>query len=100
MSQEQQQAGLNLLLASRLGSGFIHDLHHCGDLKCITAPTLVIASKHDGFVDLSHENYAADHITIAELFVSLGESQLMWFSSYNVTIEEKMQTFLQVPEAR
>ncbi len=95
MSQEQQQAAMALLLASRSGSGFMHDLHHhCGDLNRITAPTLVIASRYDGSVDLSHANYAADHIPNAELFVSPAESHLLWFSSFNAAIEVKMRSFL------
>lgn len=96
MSQEQQQAALAFLLASRSGSGFLHDLHHhCGDLRRITAPTLIIESKYDGSMDASHASYAADHIANAELFVSPAESHLLWFSSYYAAIEEKMRTFLQ-----
>ncbi len=96
MSQEQQQAALAFLLASRSGSGFLLDLHHrCGDLRRITAPTLIIESKYDGSLDASHASYAADHIPNAELFVSPAESHLLWFSSYNAAIEEKMHAFLQ-----
>jgi pimeloyl-ACP methyl ester carboxylesterase len=63
MSQDQQQAALTFLLASRSGSGFLHDMHHhCGDLSRITAPTLIIESKYDGSKDSSHATYAADHI--------------------------------------
>jgi pimeloyl-ACP methyl ester carboxylesterase len=95
MSREQQQAALAFLLASRSGSGFLHDLqHHCGDLQRISAPTLIIESKYDGSVDASHATYAADHIANAELFVSPAESHLLWFSSYNAAIEEKMRAFL------
>ena len=96
MSQEQQQAALAFLLASRSGSGFLHDLHHrCGDPGRIIAPTLIIESKYDGSIDASHASYAADHIPNAELFVSPAESHLLWFSSYNAAIEEKMRAFLQ-----
>lgn len=96
MSQQQQQAALALLLASRSGHGFLHDLHHhCGDLRRITAPTLVIRSKYDGSMSASHAIYAADHIPNAELFVSPAESHLLWFSWYNAGIEERMRAFLQ-----
>jgi pimeloyl-ACP methyl ester carboxylesterase len=96
MSQQQRQAALALLLASRSGHGFLHDLQHrCGDLRRITAPTLVILSKYDGSVSASHALYAADQIPKAELFVSPAESHLMWFSSFNPGIEERMRTFLQ-----
>ena len=69
--------------------------HHCGDLRRITAPTLIIASKYDGSVDASHASYAADHIRGADLFISPAESHLLWFSSYNTAIEGKMRAFLQ-----
>ncbi|MFL5664094.1 MAG: alpha/beta fold hydrolase [Ktedonobacteraceae bacterium] len=84
MSPEQQQAALAFLLGSRSGSGFLHDIHHrCGDLSCITAPTLIIESKYDGSKDPCHATYAADHIAHAELFLSPAESHLLWFSSYD-----------------
>jgi pimeloyl-ACP methyl ester carboxylesterase len=96
MSQEQRQAALDLLIASRSGSGFMNDLqHHCGDLRRITAPTLIIASRYDGAVDATHANYAADHIPNADLFISPAESHLLWFSAYNTAIESKMRAFLQ-----
>ncbi len=95
MSQEQQRAALTFLFSSRSGSGFLHDMRHvCGDLSRITAPTLIIESKYDGSKDISHATYAADHIPKADLFVIPAESHLMWFSSYNEIIEEKMRTFL------
>lgn len=95
MSPQQQQAALALLLASRSGHGFMHDLHHhCGDLARITAPTLVIRSKYDGSVSASHAHYAADYIPNAALFVSPAESHLLWFSRYNAVVEERMRAFL------
>ena len=96
MSQDQQQAALAFLLASRSGSGFLHDMHHrCGDLGRITAPTLIIESKYDGSKDPSHATYAADHIAHAELFLSPAESHFFWFSSYDHEIQAKMRAFLQ-----
>ena len=95
MSQEQRQATLAFLLASRSGAGFLHDLRHrCGDLGRITAPTLIIASQYDGSVGLTHARYAADHIPDAELFVCPAESHLLWFSPFNGAVEEKMRAFL------
>jgi pimeloyl-ACP methyl ester carboxylesterase len=95
MSQAQQRAALAFLLVSRSGAGFLHDLHHhCGDLGRITAPSLIIASQYDGSVDLTHARYAADHIPDAELFICPAESHLLWFSSYNGDIEQKMRAFL------
>jgi pimeloyl-ACP methyl ester carboxylesterase len=95
MTPEQRQAALAFLLASRSGFGFMHDLQHvCGDLRRITAPTLVIASKYDGSMDLSHAHYAADYISNAELYVAPSESHLMWFSACNTDIEATMRAFL------
>ncbi|HEY7417480.1 MAG TPA: alpha/beta hydrolase [Ktedonobacteraceae bacterium] len=96
MSPAQQQAALAFLLASRSGSGFLHDIsHRCGDLGRITAPVLIITSKYDGLVDSSHATYAHTHIPQAQLFVSLAESHLMWFSSHDDEIRARMQAFLQ-----
>ena len=73
----------------------MHDLRHvCGDLSRVTASTLIIESKYDGSKDASHATYAADHIPDADLFVVPAESHLMWFSSYNEVVEEKMRAFL------
>lgn len=95
MSQDQQHAALAFLLASRSGAGFLHDMHHrCGDLRRITAPTLIIESKYDGSKDSSHASYAADHIAGAELFLSKAESHLCWFSSYDDEIQAPMRAFL------
>lgn len=97
MSQQQQQAALALLVASRSGHGFMYDLHHhCGGLQSIISPTLVIRSKYDGSVSASHAIYAVDHIPNAEHFVSPVESHLLWFSSYNAGIEDRMRAFLRV----
>ncbi|QBD78610.1 alpha/beta hydrolase [Ktedonosporobacter rubrisoli] len=96
MSPKQQQDALNLLLASRSGSGFLHDIHHrCGDISRITAPTLIIESKYDGAVDSSHATYAAERIANVELFIAPAESHLLWFSPHNVEIEAKMRVFLE-----
>jgi pimeloyl-ACP methyl ester carboxylesterase len=95
MSRAQQQSALALLCASRSGAGFLHDLrHHCGDLGRIRAPTLIIRSRYDGSVDVTHAHYAADHIPHAELFVSPAESHLLWFSAFNTATEAKMRDFL------
>jgi pimeloyl-ACP methyl ester carboxylesterase len=99
MSQEQQHAALAFLLASRSGAGFLHDLHHrCGDLRRITAPTLILASKYDGSVDIAHATYAADQIPQADLVVAPAESHLLWFSACNPAIEAHMRRFLQGSE--
>lgn len=95
MSEAQRRAALVFLLTSRSGAGFLHDLRHvCGDLRRITAPTLIIDSKYDGSKDVTHATYAADHIPDAALFIVPAESHLMWFSDHNAAIEAKMRAFL------
>jgi pimeloyl-ACP methyl ester carboxylesterase len=95
MSAAQRRAALAFLRPSRSGAGFLHDLGHvCGDLRRITAPTLIIESKYDGAKDPTHATYAADHIPQAELFIIPAESHLLWFSAYNADVEEKMRVFL------
>lgn len=95
MSVEQRRATLQFLVASRSGAGFLHDIRHvCGDLRRISAPTLIIESRYDGSKSPDHATFAADHIANAKLFVVPAESHLMWFSDYNAEIEEKMRTFL------
>jgi pimeloyl-ACP methyl ester carboxylesterase len=97
MTESQKQAALAFLLSSRSGSGFLLDLdHQGGDLRRISAPTLIITSQYDGSVDFSHPQKAAADIPNAELFVSPAESHLMWFSAHNAAIEAKMESFLQL----
>lgn len=96
MTQQQRQAALALLLASRSGSGFLHDIHHhCGDLSRITASTLIIHSEYDGAVSLSHAIFAQKRIPNAELFVSKAESHLLWFSAAYGAMRAKLRVFLQ-----
>jgi pimeloyl-ACP methyl ester carboxylesterase len=98
MTPAQRRAVLAFLRPSRSSAGFLHDLGHtCGDLRRITAPTLIIESRYDGSKDPDHALYAADHIPHAELFISPAESHLLWFSAHNAAIEAKMRAFLQPP---
>jgi pimeloyl-ACP methyl ester carboxylesterase len=95
MSASQRRDALAFLCASRSGSGFLHDLGHaCGDLRRVSAPTLILESRYDGSKDASHATYAADHIPNAELFITPAESHLMWFSSHNEAIEQRLLEFL------
>jgi pimeloyl-ACP methyl ester carboxylesterase len=99
MSHAQQRAALAFLLVSRSGAGFLHDIcHRCADLGRIAAPTLISASQYDGSVDLTHTRHAADHIPDTELFVCPAESHLLWFSSFNADVAEKMRSFLQADD--
>lgn len=95
MDRGQRRAALDFLLASRSGSGFLHDIRHrCGDLRRIVAPTLIVESKYDGAKDPAHAAYAADQIAGAELFLSPAESHLLWFSAHDAAIRERMRAFL------
>lgn len=96
MTLQQQQAALALLLASRSGSGFLHDIHHhCGDLRRITAPTLIIHSHSDGAVGLDHATWAYERIPHAQLLISQAESHLLWFSAAYEETKAHLRTFLQ-----
>jgi pimeloyl-ACP methyl ester carboxylesterase len=96
MTLQQQQAALALLLASRSGAGFLHDIHHhCGDLSRITAPTLIIHSQYDGAVGLAHATWAYERVPHAELLISKAESHLLWFSAAYEETKAHMRTFLQ-----
>lgn len=96
LSYEERQGALTMLQSLRSGAGFLNDYQHiCGDLSRITAPTLIIRSEYDGSIDSSHAAYAAERIPKAQLFVSPAESHLLWYSSYNKGIEEKMTEFLE-----
>lgn len=98
MTPEQRQAALALLLSLRSGSGFLLDInHHCGELSRITAPTLIITSKYDGSINISHATYAVENIPNSEHFPTPAESHLLWYSSHNKAIENKMLEFLMVP---
>ncbi len=96
MHSDRQQAALAFLLASRSGSGFLHDIHHhCGDLGRVKAPVLVITSKYDGLVDSSHAVYIQNHIPQTQLFVAEAESHLLWFSTHDHEIQARMWEFIQ-----
>ena len=92
----QQRASLiRVLKQLRSGHGFLNDIQHTvGDLSGINAPTLIIHSKYDGGVDLSHPRFLTDHIPNNTLFISEAENHMFWYSDYYSEIKAEMKRFL------
>ncbi|MBI2847033.1 MAG: alpha/beta hydrolase [Chloroflexi bacterium] len=92
---QQRTSLINILKQLRSGHGFINDIHYTvGELKGIIAPTLIIHSKYDGSVDLSHPQFLADHISNNTLLISEAENHMFWYSDYYSEIKIEMMRFL------
>ncbi len=95
MECEQIQAFIDYLCHLRSESGFLLDIQHqSGDLQKIQAPTLIVHSRYDKSVPVSHAKYAADRIPKSELMMTEAESHLIWFSKHRSQIERRMIQFL------
>lgn len=95
LSEKQIKEIIQYFQRQRSGSGFVHDLRQkSGDCKLITASTLIIHSKYDGVVDVSHAEYLFKHIRNSELYLSEAEHHLLWFSSEHENIQRKIDQFL------
>ncbi len=95
IQSERRTAMIEVLKQSRSGRGFVNDLHYqVGSIEHISAPTLIIHSKYDASVDMSHPQYLAKHIPHARLFMSEAENHMFWFSDYYPKIETEMKRFL------
>ena len=92
----QQRASLiQVLKQLRSGHGFLNDIHYTvGELSGISVPTLIIHSKYDGSVDLSHPQFLADHISNSTLLISEAENHMFWYSDYYSEIKVEMKRFL------
>lgn len=94
MTINQQEAFIKLLKYSRSHQGFLNDLKYdAGDLYRITAPVLIVQSKYDGSVDVSHAEYAKKHIKNCEVYLSEAESHMIWFSRHYHEIKQRMLEF-------
>jgi pimeloyl-ACP methyl ester carboxylesterase len=86
---------ISVLKQSRSGRGFLNDLtYSVCDVSKIKVPTLIIHSKYDASVDVSHPEYLAEHIQNAKLFMSDAENHMIWYSDYYPDIEAEMAKFL------
>ena len=93
--EKKRRAVLEFLLTLRSGAGFLNDINHkfC-ELNLINVPTLIIASNNDKSVSPQNSIKAAQQIKGAELLMVPAESHLIWFSKYNIEIENKIAGFI------
>jgi pimeloyl-ACP methyl ester carboxylesterase len=79
----------------RSGRGFMNDLVTSGgDASDVAVPTLIIHSKHDKSVPLSHPELLARQIPDVRVYMSDAESHLVWFSPHYAGIRDAMRDFL------
>ena len=71
-----------------------YTLEKASEKSGISAPTLIIHSKYDGGVDLSHPRFLTDHIPNNTLFISEAENHMFWYSYYYSEIRVEMKRFL------
>ena len=95
ISGQRRASLIRVLRQLRSGHGFVNDIHYTvGDVHRISAPTLIIHSKYDGSVDLSHPRFLAAQIRNSILFVSEAENHMFWYSDLYPDIETEMKRFL------
>ncbi|MBI4181306.1 MAG: alpha/beta hydrolase [Chloroflexi bacterium] len=92
---KQRTAMIQVFKQMRSGHGFLNDIHYriC-NVESISVPTLILHSKNDGSVDLSHPQYLAEHIQGSTLFLSEAENHMFWYSDYYSEIRNEMKRFL------
>jgi len=96
-SYTNQQIGELIQLFAHMasGRGFISDInpsnHSATD---VAVPTLIIHSKYDKSVPLTHPQLLAKQIKGSKLLLSEAESHLIWFSPHYNEIERAMDQFL------
>lgn len=94
---ERRIAMIQVLKQLHSGHGFLNDIRYTvGNVKDISAPTLIIHSRYDGSVDLSHPQYLAEQIPQSTLFMSEAENHMFWYSDYYPEIKDEMKRFLDV----
>lgn len=94
-SEKQIQELVHLFAQMRSGHGFINDLVVTrGDATDVSVPTLIIHSKYDKSVPLSHPRLLAQQIRNSRLFLSKAESHMLWFSPHYQEIKQVMNEFL------
>jgi pimeloyl-ACP methyl ester carboxylesterase len=94
-SQDQLQELTSLFVHMSSGRGFLNDIKTVdNDARDVTVPTLIIHSKYDGNVRLSHPRLLAEQINGSRLYLSEAESHLLWFSPHYEEIKQVMDEFL------
>jgi len=94
-SEKQMQELINLFAHMSSGRGFLNDIKTVdNDATDVTVPTLIIHSKYDGNVSLSHPRLLAKQIKGSRLYLSEAESHLLWFSPHYEEIKNVMNEFI------
>jgi pimeloyl-ACP methyl ester carboxylesterase len=79
----------------RSGRGFLNDLRTSGgDASDVLVPTLIIHSRYDKSVPLSHSELLARQVPDVRVYLSDAESHLIWFSPHYAGIRKAMRDFL------
>jgi pimeloyl-ACP methyl ester carboxylesterase len=83
----------------RSGFGFFIDLMQSkeltiDELRAVRCPTLIMHSKYDGSVSLTHPYYAYEHIPFSELCLLGSWGHLIWLGKTSSETDEKMIHFL------
>jgi pimeloyl-ACP methyl ester carboxylesterase len=95
-NEQHLQSLIELFNQLGSGSGFMADIRASeGDATGVKVPTLIVHSKHDKSVPLSHPHILAQQIPHAHLYLSDAESHLFWFSSHYIEIKKAMDEFLE-----
>ena len=77
------------------GHGFTNDIETVtGDATDIHVPTLIIHSKYDRQVPLTHPRVLTQQIAGSKLFITEAESHLIWFSRHYTEVQKVMDDFL------
>lgn len=97
---EQSAAELSQMYdRQRSHSGFLIDLEqtqddYAGELTRITAPALIMHSRNDNAVPVSHAEHAAKHIPHSELYILDSWGHLIWIGKHADDYEAKLLSFL------
>lgn len=95
LSDQDRAAMLAVFSGMRSGHGFLNDLSSGPALmQEIGQPTLIIASRYDGSVPLSHAESLAVGIPHAELVESEADSHLIWYGGDYAVIADRIERFL------
>ena len=98
LDKDRLEAFRSLVCKFRSKRGFMNDMSRQvrqGNPENIQCPTLIIHSRYDGSVPLSHAEENAQRIPRATLHINDTESHLMWLSSrWSGRVEPQMNAFL------
>lgn len=95
MDAQQRHALIQVFTQMRSGSGFLNDLKITEDIaSAVTVPTLILHSRYDKSVPLSHPRLLAQQIPHSRLCLSEAESHMLWFSSHYAELRQVMDDFL------